>query len=80
MLQLKKIYLKFTSVGADDIFIEKLKKILAGHDGETKVYMKISSKSNDEVLVATPYKVKISDKLFEEIKEIIGEKSWEIVS
>jgi len=77
---IEKIILKLTSIGVDDKFIDRLKKLLHTHKGNTKVYMKILSKSNEEILIETPYMIELSNKLFEELEKIIGEKSWEIVN
>ena len=72
------MYLKFTSVGIDDDFIDRLKDILLDYHGSTKVFMKVSDPKHRESLIETPLRVSVTDKLLKDIEKFLGENSWEI--
>ncbi|MEW6040189.1 MAG: DNA polymerase III subunit alpha [Elusimicrobiota bacterium] len=75
----QKVLLKFSSVGADDLFINRLKHVLEKNPGSTKVLFKILSHSKQDVFVETGLKVELTEKLFGDLKGILGENSWEIM-
>jgi len=76
----ERIYLKMSSAGVDDAFIEKLKNSLDNHPGQTQVYLKVNSRLHDETIIEIPKKVEVSQKLYGELEKLLGEKSWEIVN
>ena len=75
--EIKEIYLKFTATGADDEFIGHLKSFLEKSKGHTRVFFKIISHANKEVIMETPLCVNLTEKLFAELKLVLGENSWE---
>ncbi|OGS23055.1 MAG: DNA polymerase III subunit alpha [Elusimicrobia bacterium RIFOXYA2_FULL_39_19] len=76
--EMNEIYLRFTSAGVDDDFIKRLKTNLEKHKGNTKVFFKVKSHANQDVLIETPLKVTVNDKLFADLKSLLGENSWEV--
>lgn len=76
--QAQEIRLSFTSVGVDDIFIEKLKSCLEKHLGNTQVILKVIEPGKKEVRIETPLKVALTDKFFTDVKVMLGDHSWEI--
>ncbi len=74
----KKLFIKFLSVGSDDVFLNRIKSLLKNHPGETIVYFKITTSLKQSVLIETPIKVSITEKLLDELKSFLGENSWEI--
>lgn len=76
----KQIYLKFSSVGVDDIFIKKLKDILKSFPGNTRTYFKIINPTvSKEIIYQTDIYVNLTEKYFHEINKLLGENSFEIV-
>ncbi|MDI6641346.1 MAG: DNA polymerase III subunit alpha [Elusimicrobiota bacterium] len=72
----QEIELIFSAAGIDDVFVDKLKSVLASHPGNTKVYMRVTSHTKEEVFIEIPHRVSLNEKLFSELSSLIGEDSW----
>lgn len=72
-----KIFITVSHIGLDDEYINKLKKVIEKHPGNTEVYFKVITKNYDEVIIQTSYKVLPSSKMLSELTHITGEKSYQ---
>lgn len=71
-----KIFITISSVGVDDEYINKLKKIIEKYPGNTQVYFKIITKNLEEFIIETNYKIFPSKKILSELENFLGEKSY----
>ncbi|MCS7230876.1 MAG: DNA polymerase III subunit alpha [Elusimicrobiota bacterium] len=71
-----KIYISLSDIGIDDEYINRLKKIIEKHPGNTQVYFKVITKNFEEFIIETNYKILPSKKMLSELENLIGENSY----
>ncbi len=76
---IKKIVLNVSTTGLEDELIQKLKTILEASPGFCAVQFNLDTPSHGKISMEPELKVKITDELLQEIKQLLGEQSWELV-
>ena len=55
-----------------------IKHILVKHKGDFPVFFKVDTGANAHYIIETKERVALSDDLFKEIEELLGEKTWQV--
>jgi DNA polymerase-3 subunit alpha len=85
IIPLESILTKFTncfivsfSAELADEKIKELNKLLGKYEGDIPVYLKLHTKHSKPVLVKTKKSIALSNDLFIEVENLLGQSSWEI--
>ncbi len=76
---IKKIVLNVSTTGLENDLIQKLKRILEANPGYCEVQFNLDTPSHGKVSIEPEMKVKITDVFMQDIKDILGGESWELV-
>ena len=76
----RSLTLHFSTVGLEDRLLEDLKRVLRRYPGRTPVFLSLETTTHGQALIETDEKVALQDRLFEQLGDLLGEKSWKIES
>jgi len=74
----KSLTLRFSTVGLEEDLLERLRRVLRQHPGRIPVLLRLDTPTQGQALIETDEKVNLQDRLFDQLGEILGDKSWKI--
>ncbi|MBI3012844.1 MAG: hypothetical protein HYY63_04390 [Elusimicrobia bacterium] len=75
----KKIEIRLSTTGLEDLFIEEIKKLLAANPGKCSVQFLVTTPSHGQFELKTDRKVKLTEELLAQLKTLCGENAWRLV-
>ncbi|MFA5137602.1 MAG: DNA polymerase III subunit alpha [Elusimicrobiota bacterium] len=73
------LVLNIASAGLEDAFLEELRRVLRRFPGRIPVQLRVTTPGG-QALIETEETVDLQDKLFDQLRNLLGEKAWQIQS
>jgi DNA polymerase III subunit alpha len=75
-----KVRIRIAAAGLEDGPLDKIKKVIEEHPGQTPVELEVSVSGQGEYLVETAITVKTTEKFFNDVDKLLGFEAWELVA
>lgn len=75
-----KVRIRISAAGLEDGMLDKIKKVIDEHPGQTPVELEVAVPGQGEYLVETAMTVKTAEKFFNDVDKLLGFEAWELVS